>query len=462
MLKKEKNISPDGFGAVIQNRGFSNLWSNQILVQLAYNSLNFALIIWVFKLTDSNTAVSGLLLAVYSPAVILGLFAGVLVDAMDRKKIFLAIDFMLFLLFLSLVFLKQSYPAILLITFLINSMAQFYTPAESSALPLLVKKDQLLQANSLFSSTLFITFLVGFGLAGPLIFFLGINSVFIIGASSTLLAFLMANSFPSIKSKADKEAKDLLYSIEKFKIAATKRILVAEVRETLGMVRGRMLVLTSIMILAGVQAIVGILGVLIPSFLERVLQISATDASFVLIAPLGIGTILGAILVGRIGHLYPRRVLVGRAISVAGLLLFIVGIAPLISPAIQYTSRKVPLHFIHQPSLSSILIVGSFFLGLALASIIVPSQTVLQENSPEADRGKVFSVLAVAMSAFSIIPVLFAGILSDIFGTMPIFIGLGGLIGLLGLFILRPDFFFASHHLPDHIRELLGLGHWED
>lgn len=91
----------------------------------------------------------------------------------------------------------------------------------------------------------------------------------------------------------------------------------------------------------------------------------------------------------------------------------------------------------------------------------MPSQTVLQENSPEEDRGKVFSVLAVAMSAFSIIPVLFAGILADIFGTMPIFIGLGGIIALLGLFILKPDFFFADHHLPKHIKELLGLGHWQ-
>ena len=71
---------------VIANPGFLNLWINQILVQLSYNSLNFALIIWVFKLTDSNTAVSALLFAIYLPAVILGLFTGVLVDIIDRKK----------------------------------------------------------------------------------------------------------------------------------------------------------------------------------------------------------------------------------------------------------------------------------------------------------------------------------------------------------------------------------------
>lgn len=170
--------------------------------------------------------------------------------------------------------------------------------------------------------------------------------------------------------------------------------------------------------------------------------------------------ILGALTVGRIGNRIPRRILVGRAIIMGGLLLFLVGGAPLISPAVQHFPHPRPLSFLFQPSLSLILGVGSFFLGAALVSIMIPSQTVLHENSPEESRGKVFSVLAVAMSGLSLIPVLFAGILSDIFGTMPIFIGMGGLIAIFGLFVLKPDFFFAEHHLPHHFREFLGLGHW--
>ena len=454
-------MSESSFGTVIKNPGFNNLWINQILVQLAYNSLNFALIIWVFRLTNSTTAVSILLLCVYSPAVVLGLFAGVLVDALDRKKIFLFVDFFLAILFLSLIFLKGSFPALLLIAFLVNSLAQFYTPAESSSIPLLVKKDQLLKANSLFSSTLFLTFLFGFGLSGPIIAIGGINAVFLIGTTSLFLAFILAIRFPPIRSKVTAESKQLLISFEKRNLSEARALIFAEAKKVLREIKGKPLVLSAIFILAGVQAIVGILGVLSPSFLERVLQISATDASYVLIAPLGTGTILGAMLVGRVGNLYPRRVLVGKAISVAGALLFLVGGAPLISPAIRYFPRHHPLPFFYQPSLSTVLIIGSFLLGLTLAFIIVPSQTVLQENSREQDRGKIFSVLAVAMSAFSILPVLFVGILADIFGTLPIFIGLGGLIALLGLFILKPDFFFAPHHLPRHIKELLGLGHWE-
>src|SRR3989344_2088764 len=99
------------FTQVLKNRGFLNLWINQILVQLSYNALNFTLILWVFKLTGSNTAVATLLFFIYLPSVILGLFTGVLVDLINKKKIIMLIDMMLCLLFLSLILLKEFYPA---------------------------------------------------------------------------------------------------------------------------------------------------------------------------------------------------------------------------------------------------------------------------------------------------------------------------------------------------------------
>src|SRR5258708_7652334 len=169
----------ESFAQVLKNPGFFNLWINQILVQLSYNSLNFALIIWVFQLTHSNTALSTLLFAIYLPAFLFGLFAGVIVDIVDRKKIIMSINICLALLFFSLAIFKNSYPAILVIAFLVNCLGQLYAPAESSAIPMLVKKGQLFAANSIFSTTLYVSFLLGFGLAGPLIDHFGINFIFV-------------------------------------------------------------------------------------------------------------------------------------------------------------------------------------------------------------------------------------------------------------------------------------------
>lgn len=449
------------FASVIANQGFLNLWINQILVQLSFNSLNFALIIWVFKLTDSNTAVSALLLAIFLPAVILGLFTGVLVDVVDRRKIIMVVDFFLSLLFFSLIFLKGNYLAILAVTFLVNTLAVFYSPAEASAIPIVVKKNQLLTANSLFSATLYSSFLIGFGLAGPLLNHLGINFVFGLGAVVLMIAFLLSLLFPSIKSVPDKMGGKLILALSKRNYSQIKEIGIFEILETIKLIRGKLPVLSSIVILAGVQMGIGIIAVLFPGFLEKALQIKATDASYVLVIPLGLGIVIGGIILGKFGNSFIKRKLVAKGILFAGLLSFFLGIAPLISPAINYFRHPKPVPFLYQLPLSKILVIGSFFLGIALVSILVPSQTVLQENTPEEDRGKVFSVLGVAMAGLALIPVLLAGILADIFGTTPIFIGLGFLIIMVGLFGLKPSLFFKKSNLSYRVREFLGMGNWD-
>ncbi len=460
------------FSAVIRNRGFLNLWINQILVQLAYNSLNFALIIWIFKLTDSNTAVSALLLSIYLPAVLFGLFSGVLVDITDRKKVIILVNFFLALCFLSLIPLKSFYPAILVLAFLINTAVQFYNPSEASAIPLVVKKNQLLSANSLFSITLFSSFLLGFGLAGPILTHLGINFIFKFEAVLAFTAFLLAFRFPSVMNKPDKQGKLLIKALRRKDMHSIKQVILQEIRETIRLIRGRLIVFSAILIMSGVQMVIGILAVLVPSFFERVVQIRATEASLVLVLPLGLGMVLGGFALGRLGNKFPRRIIVGRGIILAGLLLFTVGFSPVISPAIKYSERMMknnriivfkkprPLPFFYQPPLAAVLAFGSFLLGVAMVSIVVPSQTVIQDSTPEGDRGKVFSVLGVAMAGMSLLPVLFAGIMADIFGTTPIFIALGGSIAIIGFLALKPDFFFAEHHLPLHMKQFLGLGHW--
>src|SRR3989344_5941820 len=285
------------FVDVIQHKGFLNLWINQILVQLSYNSLNFALIIWVFHLTNSTTAVSALLFAIYLPAVMFGLFAGILVDITDRRKIILAINLALSLSFLSLVFLKESYPAVLLVTFFINTLAQFYSPAEASAIPLIVRNKQLLIANSLFTITMFSTFLIGFGLAGPLINNFGINTIFILGGFLLFSAFLLGFKLPSIVNKADKEGKMLLKSFASRDMTGVERIVFLEIKKTLNIIRGKFPVLFSILIMAGVQIIVGVLAVIMLAFLEREIGIHKEDASYVLVMPLGIGILIGGLLI---------------------------------------------------------------------------------------------------------------------------------------------------------------------
>lgn len=455
------------FAQVITSPGFKFLWANQILTQLATNALNFTLLIWVFKLTNSNFSVSILMLSIILPAILLGVFAGVIVDASDRKKIILTTDLILSLLFASLIFFKEFFGAIIAISFLINTTYQFFTPAEASSIPMLVDKKKLLLANSLFQTTLFGSVVVGYSLAGPFINFFSIDSIFIAGSLAIFVGFLLSQNLPQIAPTKSPQNKQLVAHLSDWNFDKAWQITWREIKQTFVFIRGKLSVAVAIGVLAGVQGMIGILAVLISSYMEQVMHIRATDASYILMFPLGAGMVVGSFLIGRFGHNIPKRVLVTRGILIAGIALILVGIAPMVGRAYSTLDLSERLGvtrrpFLHAPNLSTFLAFISFILGIATVAIIVPSQTLLQESTPEHLRGKIFAVLAVLMSSFASLPVILAGGLADIFGVLPVLIGAGAVIIFIGSLGYKPAFFFAEHHLPFRVREFLGLGHWEE
>ncbi|MDO8570371.1 MAG: MFS transporter [Candidatus Daviesbacteria bacterium] len=445
-----------GFSSVIASSGFRYLWFNQILVQLALNALNFTLIIWVFKLIDNNLSVSALMLAIYLPAVIFGIFAGVFVDIFDRRKIILLIDFLIAISFIFFIFIKGSFILVLVLTFIINTLTQFFMPSESSAIPLLVSKKQLFLANSLFSLTLYGTFMLGFTLAGPILNHFGINTMFILGSLSLLVAFFMARKLPSIKATTN--SKKLI----SFKVLLN--LTIKESRETLEFVRGKLEVSSAILLMAGVQALIGAMAVVVPAYMERILLIHATDSSYIVVLPLGVGMVIGALVLGKWFHKFSRRGVVVPAIVGAGTVLLLLGVMPIIAHLLQAADLPTyitkPRYFFKAPSLSTLFAILAFLAGICAVSIIVPCQTVLQEHTTFKNRGKIFSVLVVAMTACSAITAVLAGVLSDIFGILPLLISLGILVIGIGYLVMRPQNFLKEHWLPSSMKEFLGLGHW--
>ncbi len=451
------------FGSVAQNPGFRYLWANQVLVQLAYNTLNFALIVWVFKLVGTHMAVAALMLATYLPAVIFGIFAGVFVDVIDRRKLIMIIDFLLALFFLLFVFFKGSFLLILLNTFLINSLAQFFIPAEGSSIPRLVSRKQLMLANSLFSLTLYGAFMVGFSIGGPILDNFGINKVFYLGVVLLGFAFILVQGLPPIRPSYVKAGLRRGSHWQRFvlMIKLTKQ----EIRETFGFIIGKLNVGVAILLLSMIQGVIGVLAVIMPSFMERVLIIKATNASYFVILPLGFGMITGAFLIGRRFNSTPRRSIVIPAIIGSGLAFILVGIVPTFAHLLQTADLPSyithPRFFFRAPSLSFFFAVIAYFLGFCMVSIIVPCQTVLQENTSEKNRGKIFAVLATLMTAVSAIAVVVVGSLSDLFGVIPIVLGLGVIALLIGLVARHPSLFLSQKHLSYPLKDFLGQGHWE-
>src|SRR5579872_6703653 len=76
--------------ATLKNRSFFFLWLAEVFSQIAMNMMNFILILVAFSLTNSNTAVSGIVLSFTIPAIFFGILAGVFVDRWNKKYVLFA------------------------------------------------------------------------------------------------------------------------------------------------------------------------------------------------------------------------------------------------------------------------------------------------------------------------------------------------------------------------------------
>jgi MFS family permease len=77
----------------------------------------------------------------------------------------------------------------------------------------------------------------------------------------------------------------------------------------------------------------------------------------------------------------------------------------------------------------------AFILGFATAFIFVPANTILQEETSDESRGKIYGILNSLIGITSIVPVLLVGGLADIFGVKSVITIIG--IAVLAIAFLR-------------------------
>lgn len=197
--------------SALRNRSFFFLWLAEIFSQIAMNMLNFILIIVAYQLTESNSAVSGIVLAFTIPAVIFGLLAGVYVDRWDKKKVLFATNFFRACLLIVLAIFHRNIPILYLLTFAVSTITQFFIPAETPIIPLVVSNELLYSANALFGIALYGAVLIAYGLSGPfLILFKPITSFFVLAGIFMLAAIsILFVKEPRLHMKESKEKRTL-------------------------------------------------------------------------------------------------------------------------------------------------------------------------------------------------------------------------------------------------------------
>lgn len=178
---------------LLQIRNYRYLLFGQAIAMLGDGVYTLALVWSMKELTGSSVQMAYVLAAGVIPTIILGIFAGVIVDRGNQKNIMLAADifrslalFGLFTLFV----LDLLAPWMLIVSaFIVSSFSAFFTPARAVAIRSIVPDELMIRAQSASSTVQVVTGLAAPVIAGILLA-IGLRFAFLFNAIMFLLSFV--------------------------------------------------------------------------------------------------------------------------------------------------------------------------------------------------------------------------------------------------------------------------------
>lgn len=410
------------FIPVFTNRSFRNLWLGQITSQIALNMLSFVLVIRVYQLTGSNTAVSFILLAFAVPAILFGVVAGGLVDNFDKRSVLLFCNAFRVLLLVVFFLLSANIFFLYFLTVIISVITQLFIPAEAPSIPHLVSGKSILPANSLFTVSFYLSTVLGFVVAGPFLKIFGPANIYLIMCFFMVVATYFVYRLPSIRPEV--HDRDIFGF----------RFMHKTIHEGIKFIHSNSRIYQSLILMTFSQALIATLSVLTPGFADRVLSIDLNSASYLIMGPAAIGLVTGALWVGAYGFKFLKGSIILLGIIATGLTLMLLSLL---------TRANLPSIVVHLgPGIFVlnnlfIAIVCLFFIGLFNAFISVPANTILQEDTKSDFRGRIYGVLTSLTSGVSILPVVFSGLLADSIGVGRTLSVIGVIVCVIGLYVYR-------------------------
>ncbi|HJQ23357.1 MAG TPA: MFS transporter [Blastocatellia bacterium] len=193
------------------NRNFRRLTIGRLISQTGdwFNSV--ALFTLLLNLTGSGEAVGLVLIIKLLPQFLVGPLAGVVADRFNRKAIMLWADVLRGLLVFGFLFVERRDQVwiVYVLAALEIILSSFFEPAESAALPMIVKRDELIAANALGGATWSVTLAAGAALGGVVTDLFGRNTAFVIDAISFFIsaAFIWATHIPPLPRRERDRAR---------------------------------------------------------------------------------------------------------------------------------------------------------------------------------------------------------------------------------------------------------------
>jgi DHA3 family macrolide efflux protein-like MFS transporter len=386
---------------MLKNRNFVLLWIAQCISSAGDSFTFLALTIKVNDFyTDAGESARALgivLIAFALPQLVVGIFAGTLVDRWDRRRIMIASDVIRAMIIPAFIFIRTpaDLPFACAIAFLASTFSVFFYPARTALLPAIVSEEELMTANGWMQMGNTIARLTGPILAGIVVAQWGSKVAFSIDSISFIVSALLLFGIMGVVTRASREGEGV-------------RSTWSDVKEGIRYAAGSRLVQGVTLGIAIAMLGLGAVNVLFIPFLRHVFQ-APIEALGGLEAAQGAGMFLGGLIIGALGKRL-RPVLVSViAMLILGLSVGLFGFAP------EYTYAFILLPMA----------------GFTLPPINASLQTMLQRGVPSQILGRAGSVMDMAISVANLVSMGVAGWLGDLIGLRETFI-LSGLMLMLG------------------------------
>ena len=411
------------FRQVLTNRNFLLLWLAQLISQTILNAANFGIVVLVQDTTRSPFLTGLALISFLLPGVPFSALAGVIVDRLNKRQVLWVSN----LLRCSLLYSHTALVPLFALIFLTSLIGQFFTPAEGASIPLLVGEHELMPALSLFNITITLAQAIGFLLLGRLIAAIfppftihigplavavqSIDMLFVIVAALYCVCAILILCIPvhafSEEHIHKSHAKD-----ETFEMRKEMKSIWRDMLSSWKTIRADHILFFAVIQLSLAGIIMQLISALAPTFVQQILHRPAEDMSIVL-APAAVGLVGSSVLLPRV----TRRV--GKVrLTIAGLIAMAIGFALLVIN--QWIAALLdPQHAATSPLLFWATLIVVFVLGVAMAAVNIPAQTLMQERSPEEGRARVLSLQITLYNAGTIPVLLFASAFAQFIGLNP-------------------------------------------
>jgi DHA3 family macrolide efflux protein-like MFS transporter len=353
------------FGQVLRKRSFFALWLARFISNvgdwLALLPL-FSLI--AFQRHGSAAETSMVMVSFSIPVILLGPVAGVFVDRSNLKRMLIICDLVCAVLAALLAFSGHLYQMYLLMAGL-SAASCFFIPGQTAALPLIVPENELMVANSINVQTLQLNQIFAPAIVGFAVAWLGEKNCFYLDSASFIISALLVSTIRIDRAAARNAA------------VAVRATIWADLKAGLKFIIGHPVARVLVLTIAIANGAVAIFEALFAVYVRDLLGGGSRMFGSVTSA-LGVGTIMGALLVGRFAQRQARPRIINAGFLVQAVSVFVLGV------------WAMPV----------ITLAASVGLGAGAALVFLSAQTFALEEVPPEMLGRVTST---ATSVFAVV-----------------------------------------------------------